>query len=230
MRMSSYFFAIQTLPGGHGKIGGSCPHTSWSQKASLTRKARFTCEELDGLLKKLSAYAVTLFAQVGLIGSDVSLRGTGMSPEDLAIETLGKLVRGELNYHRTKGRLDSYLATVMRNDFIDLLRLKAHETSVALDAENGETVGEHPLSAQPDCPPVQLDPFSAVLEREYKEKVFALVKGESGLEEMAYAILEVNAIKPQEIAGVLKTDATDIQNRKKKMRRRLAEFVSRRVD
>jgi len=213
------------------KSGAVARILTGAEKASLTRKARFTCEELDGLLKKLTAYAITLFAeQAGLRGSDVSLSGTGMSPEDLAIETLGKLVRGELNYHRTKGRLDSYLATVMRNDFIDMLRLKAHETSVALDAEDRETVADHPLSGQPDCQPVQLDPFSAALEREYKEKVFALVKGESGLEEMAYAILELNAIKPQEIAGLLKTDATDIQNRKKKMRRRLAEYVGRRVD
>lgn len=202
---------------------------SGAKKGPLAHKPRFSSEELDELLRKLTAYAVVLFAQAGLAGGHVSLRGTGASPEDLAIGTLDKLVCGELNYHRSKGRLESYLATAMKNDFIDLLRSKAHTSTVTLDSEDSESLPDSP-GMQVDCTPGQPDPFSVAAERECKDKVFALVQGETDLEEMAYAILELNALKPQEIADLLKTDATDIQNRKKKMRRRLAESLGRQAD
>jgi len=202
-----------------------------AKKVHLGFKPRFSDEELEELLKKLTAYAVLLFAQAGLTGSDVSLRGTGVSPQDLAIGTLDKLVCGELNYHRTKGRLDSYLATVMVHDFLDIVRSKAYTTSVASDSEDSETPApDHPHHAQFDGSPSQPDLHSYVADREYKEKVYDLLEGERDLEEMAYAVLELDAIKPQDIAGLLKTDATDIQNRKKRMRRRLAEFLNRQAD
>jgi DNA-directed RNA polymerase specialized sigma24 family protein len=196
----------------------------------LAQKPRFSDEELDGLLRKLTAYAVVLFAQSGLSGSEVSLRGSGLSPEDLAVATLGKLVSGELNYHRSKGRLDSYLATTMRHDFLDLLRSKAHSTSVDLESSHKDTVPEHTQDVRLDCSPRQHDPVAIVAEQECRQKVFALVKGDRDLEEMAYAIVELNATNPRDIAELLKTHTTDIQNRKKRMRRRLAEFLGRQAD
>jgi DNA-directed RNA polymerase specialized sigma24 family protein len=196
----------------------------------LRRKPRFSAEELDALLKKLTAYAVVLFAQAGLTSADVSLKGIGTSPQDLAIETLGKLVCGELNYHRAKGRLETYLATVMRHDFVDLLRSKAHSTSVDLDSDGDTAVPEPRRDVQTGSSPIQEDPVAAVAERECKEQVYALVKDERDLEEMVYAVLELNVTKPQDIAELLKTDVADVQNRKKRMRRRLAEFLNRQAD
>ena len=213
------------------KSGGLARILGGAKKVALAQKPRFSGEELDGLLRKLTAYAVVLFAQHGLTGPDVSLRGAGVSPEDLAVATLGKLVAGELNYHRSKGRLDSYLATAMLHDFLDLLRSKAHSTSVDLDSgdRNAEVI-EHARGARLDCSPEQHDPVTIVAEQECKEKVFALVKGEKDLEEMAYAILELDATKPRDIAELLKTSTTDIQTRKKRMRRRLAEFLGRQAN
>lgn len=211
------------------KSGGLARILGGAKKVALAQKPRFSGEELDGLLRKLTAYAVVLFAQSGLTGPDVSLRGSGLSPEDLAVATLGKLVSGELNYHRSKGRLDSYLATTMRHDFLDLLRSKAHSTSVDLDSGDRNTT-EHTQDVRLDCSPRQHDPVAIVAEQECKEKVLALVQGEKDLEEMAYAILELNATNPRDIAELLKTHTTDIQNRKKRLRRRLAEFLGRQAD
>lgn len=200
---------------------------------ALARKPRFSDEELDGLLKRLTAYAHLLFAHAGLSGSDVVLRGAGTSPGDLAAETLRKLVCNELKYHRSKGRLDSFLATVMVHDFIDLVRSKACTTSVALDSEDREGepgIASHPHQAQQATPNAYADPFSIAAEHEFKERVHAIVHGENDLEEMAYAVLELNATKPRDIAALLKTDTADVQNGKKRMRRRLAGFLNRQAD
>jgi DNA-directed RNA polymerase specialized sigma24 family protein len=199
----------------------------------LARKPRFSDEELDQLLKRLTAFAVVLFAGAGLAGADVVLEGTAMSPADLAAGTLTKLLSGDLKYRRSRGRLDSFLATVMLRDFIDLVRSKAYTTSVALDSEDREGepgIAGHPHRARHAASNAYADPFSVAAEHEFKEKVHALVQGENDLEEMAYAVLELNATKPRDIAGLLKTDTADVQNRKKQMRRRLAKFLNRPVD
>jgi DNA-directed RNA polymerase specialized sigma24 family protein len=193
----------------------------------LPQKPRFSREELDALLKKLTAHAIRLFAQVGLLGLDKTLHGTGVSPEDLAADTIAKLLSGELRYHRSKGRVDKFLATVMKNDMRDLLRSKAHSASKEIGQEDNST-GDG--AAQESYSAGGPDPFNAAATNEIKRQVYALARGDPELADFAYAVLELEAIKPQDIAQLLKTDATDIQNRKKRWRRRLAEYLGRKAD
>ncbi len=193
----------------------------------MAQKPRFSGQELDALLKKLTAHAVRLFAEAGLLGLNTVLRGTGVSPEDLAADTIAKLLSGELHYHSSKGKVDAFLAKVMQNDLRDLLRSKAHSASTKVDQEGDANVdspvrGEH-SSSNPN-------PFDAAAENEIKRQVFALAGGDRELEEFAYAVLEVGAVKPQDVAELLKADTTDIQNRKKRWRRRLAEYLGRQAD
>ncbi len=194
----------------------------------MAQKARFTAAELEEALKKLTARAINLFASTGLLGVDTLLKGTGKSPEDLAMDTLTMLLSGELNYHRSKGKLDAFLSRVMDRDFIDLLRSKAQATVLSSDPGiDGENRAGETTQSRIDKPSNELDPFNTAAAAEFIEQLSNLVRGDAQLEEFAYAVLELGATRPQDIAGLLKTDSTDVQNRKKRMRRRLAEYFGR---
>ena len=119
------------------------------------------------------------------------------------------------------------LGTAMRNDIIDALRKKSHELeetratiSVNKDSEEKDhekpTLDEYPQSLLPD-------PSSAVDEDEYRERVRAVVDSEPPLKDLVEAVLDLELYKPEDIADALGTSAANIQNRKKKMRRRLCQ-------
>jgi len=123
--------------------------------------------------------------------------------------------------------VDAFLAKVMQNDLRDLLRSKAHSASTPVDQEGYANVGSPVRAGHSSSNP---DPFDAAAANEIKRQVFALAGRDRELEEFAYAVLEVGAVKPQHVAELLKTDTTDIQNRKKRWRRRLAEYLGRQAD
>ncbi len=159
------------------------------------------------------------------------MKGTGKSPADLAMDTILKLTGGELNYHRAKGPLAPYLAKVMERDFIDLLRRKSYATTEVLPRttempEGEETEGGRVSVGLEDLPGTS-NPLNDVLEARFKKQMLNLVRGEKDLEDYVVAVLEMNITKPHEIAELLQTSTSDIQNRKKRLRRRLAESLGR---
>ena len=193
---------------------------------------RLSPASFDEILRRLTADAVRLFASAGLKGPEAVLKGIGKSPEDLAMDTILKLTGGELNYHRAKGSLPAYLAKVMERDFLDLLRRKSYQTTEIVEpvatAEADEMQGRRsrrsidtfPDEATPDW-------LEQISDGETKQRILSLVQGEQDLEEYVIAVLDLNARKPQDVADLLNTDTADILSRKKRLRRRLAEYFGR---
>jgi DNA-directed RNA polymerase specialized sigma24 family protein len=72
--------------------------------------------------------------------------------------------------------------------------------------------------------PADASDVSILLEDEdYCRRVWASLAGEPDLEEVVRAILDLNLHKPRDIAAALGITTTEVQNRKKRLRRRFIE-------
>ena len=153
--------------------------------------------------------------------------GTGLSVEDFVGKILLEYTTGKIKHHKSRGSLMTVLGTAMRNDIIDALRKKSHEreetratVSVNKDSESTDyekpSLDDYPQSVAPD-------PSSAVEEDEYRDRIRAAVDDEPELKEVVEAVLDLELYKPEDIADALRTSAADIQNRRKKLRRRLCK-------
>src|ERR1035437_1232787 len=177
------------------------------------------------LTKRLTAYGSVVFAEFALGGKATVVPGTGLSIEDFVGKVLLEYAVGKIKHHKSRGALITLLCTAMRNDIIDALRRKSHESeesrssiSVDEDAEGKD----HEKPALDDYPQlIALDPVSAVEENEYRAHVRSVVDDDPALTEVVEAVLDLDLYKPEEITDAIGTSAAEIQNRKKKLRRRL---------
>jgi DNA-directed RNA polymerase specialized sigma24 family protein len=83
-------------------------------------------------------------------------------------------------------------------------------------------VQEHGKPALDDFPQQSVpDQISVLDEAAYRDRVRSSFENEPKLKEVVEAVLDLDLYKPEEIADAIGTTAADIQNRKKKLRRRL---------
>jgi RNA polymerase sigma factor (sigma-70 family) len=180
-------------------------------------------EDLSELALRLTAFAVRTFADFGLGGRDATVAGTGLSTEDFVWSVLEEFVEGRLQHDVSRGDLFSLLATALRNDIIDALRKAAHlreETRSSLPRERDSSDDPPSLDELPN----NANHFLAALEeKEYRTRLSASLSGEPELAEMVRVILDLNVYKPRQIAAALGISATEVQNRKKRLRRRFIE-------
>ena len=80
------------------------------------------------LTKRLSAYGSVVFGEFSIGGKDALIPGTGLSIEDFVGKTLLDYMLGKIKHHKSRGSLMTVLGTAMRNDIIDALRKKSHES------------------------------------------------------------------------------------------------------
>ncbi len=183
--------------------------------------------DFKDLTKRLTAYGLRVFAEFSLGGKDAVVPGTGLSVEDFVAKVLLEFATRKIKHQKSRGSLMTVLGIAMRNDIIDALRKKSHELeetratiSVNEDSEGKDhekpALDEYPQSLAPD-------PSSAVDEDEYRARVRAVVDNEPPLKDLVEAVLDLELYKPEDIADALGTSAADIQNRKKKLRRRLCQ-------
>jgi DNA-directed RNA polymerase specialized sigma24 family protein len=177
--------------------------------------------DLSEMALRLTAFARRTFADFGLGGQDTAVVGVGLSMEDFVWRVLEEYVEGRLEHEVSRGDLFSLLATALRNDIIDSLRKAAHVRE--------ETRSPLPRDSADDPPsldelPSDATHFFAVLdEQEYRKRVWASLAEEPELTEMVRVILDLNVYRPREIAAALGVSATEVQNRKKRLRRRFIE-------
>ncbi len=180
------------------------------------------------LTKRLTAYGSVVFAEFSLGGTDAAIPGTGFSIEDFVAKVLLEYTIGKIKHHKSRGALMTVLGTAMRNDIIDALRKKSHEreeTRSSISVNEDAEVKEHEKPALDDYPqPFFSDPAAALDENEYRERVRSAVDEEPALKEVVEAVLDLELYKPEEIADAVGTSAAEIQNRKKKLRRRLRKM------
>lgn len=177
------------------------------------------------LTKRLTAYASVVFGEFSLGGKDAVIPGTGLSGEDFVGKVLLDYALGKIKHHKSRGSLITVLGTAMRNDIIDALRKKAHEREEArstVSAGQDSEVQEHGKPALDDFPQQSVpDQMSVLDEAAYRDRVRSSFENEPKLKEVVEAVLDLDLYKPEEIADAIGTTAADIQNRKKKLRRRL---------
>lgn len=150
--------------------------------------------------------------------------GLGKSPIDFSVDTLVLYLNGSLPFTGDEETLYYYLATVMGRDILDALRSSARKTTEKVPAQSG-TLDEGGATVQ------GLDDFDtgfsvdALVQGDiFKERLYALLEGpEPELYELVFAVFEENALTPKEIADVIRTTPTDVQNRKKRLRTFLAK-------
>jgi len=180
--------------------------------------------DLGELALRLAAFARRTFADFGLPSPDATVSGVGLSVEDFAWAVLEEYVEGRLEHEASRGDLFSLLATAMRNDIIDSLRKAAHvheETRSSLPRE-ADSIGGPP--SLDELPTAAIDVAALLDEENYRKRLWASLAGEPELAEVVRAILDLNLTRPREIAAALGVSVTEVQNRKKRLRRRFIEF------
>lgn len=186
-----------------------------------TARHRFDGIDWDEVLRRLLLEACRLFGTARLSGQDAVLAGLGVSPRDLVHETVRKLLEDEtVQYRRRRGDLVPFLKTVMRNDFVDLLRRASHKTTQILDPIDSPR-------RDADGVPQTLDSFPGPTSRSpdiiWTERVRALAADDPELVEYVESIVDIGLSKPSDIADLLSTTVNDVLNRRRRLRTRFAK-------
>jgi DNA-directed RNA polymerase specialized sigma24 family protein len=145
------------------------------------------------------------------------LVGLGVSPEDLAIATLTKLLDPEdrtVVYRGGEASVLTYLKKVMKNDFLDLLKRKSHETTNIVDGTTANRDGD---PREPETLDSFRGPRSTNLDLLFRERLREVVAGDPELLDYIEVVFDCEVFKPEDIACLLDTTTTDIQNRKKRL-------------
>jgi RNA polymerase sigma factor (sigma-70 family) len=183
--------------------------------------------DFKALTRRLTAYGLVVFAEFSLGGKNVAIPGTGLSIEDFVGKVLLEHAVGRIKHHKSRGSLITVLGAAMRNDIIDVLRKKSHECEEArpsVSVTEDVDVKDDRQSALDEYPQQSLpDPIIVLDEDNYRDRVRSAFDNEPTLKEVVEAVLDLDLYKPEEIADAIGTTAADIQNRKKKLRRRLEE-------
>ena len=182
--------------------------------------------DFRALADQLAAYAVQIFAEYGLRDPDLVVSGTGRSIEDFLAQVLGDYATGKIKHNSSKGELISLLGKALKRDVHDtLVRKRSHlreENRDVTPAPSDDGTGtEKAIDGLPH-PGASVDTLFD--EQEYKDRVRAALSAEPDLVDLADTAFELNIEKRQEQADVLGISSEELDNRKKKLRRRLIEY------
>jgi DNA-directed RNA polymerase specialized sigma24 family protein len=168
------------------------------------------------LIQKLTAFAVRAFAMYGMFGRGAVMPGVGMSAEDFASDILIQYVTRKI-----KIKTLPYLYAALLNNIRDKLRSSAQKTTDHVPM-NTETNSDGDQTKGLDGYPSEQMPIVDYLcEESYKAHVRACAAGDPQLEEIVVAVLDLEMLKPAEIADFLGITAEEFHVRKRKLRRRL---------
>lgn len=195
----------------------------------------FSFADIDPLelLQRLTLHAYLVFGCFPEAHFEPVLAAHGESPEDLAMEVIQKLLdpddptvawnpnRGQL----TLGGLLRYLEQVLLNDFIDRKRSKRFECHAELppvELQDGTGLTLEGLTKHLDTP-------EAIAIRPHQhERIIERFREEPELQDVLGVQLDpdgwYNAYTNEELATLLGTSVADIENRKKRILRRLMKL------
>lgn len=120
-----------------------------------------------------------------------------------------------------------YLREVLKRDLFDLLRRKAHRTTVIIDSQprGAEQQDDPPRSKSLDDFATSMEGQDAhVLRQEQHARLLARLEDEPELRDVLAAQLDPDGYQAhtnQDLAGLLGTSVSEIENRKKRLDRRL---------
>lgn len=196
--------------------------------------------DIEETLNKLILYADRLFFGLAGLRGGGALPGLGEGPEDLAMTVILKFLDPENHTVAWKKQhgpvtpetLLRYLRQVLKNDLFDLLRRKAHTTTVIVDTKPDRQEQEGKTQRM-----MSLDEFATAREgqdglfiREQQHaRLLNRFEEEPELRDVLAAQLDPDgyqAYTNQELAELLGTTVNDIENRKKRVKRRLLRILA----
>lgn len=131
-----------------------------------------------------------------------------------------QLFEGTIGYDGRRPLLP-LLKKALYHDFLDLKKSASRRTTVILAAkenEDGEAVGGlESLPAEEELQPDVL----------FREIVYKAIGDDQELFDCVFAILECGAVMPADIAALLGVSTDEVENRRKRLRRRLALVLRR---
>jgi DNA-directed RNA polymerase specialized sigma24 family protein len=173
---------------------------------------------------RLAGYGLRLFAEFGLGGHGAMVPGVGLSIEDFVWKVLSEYAEGALAYEAERGELFSLLARALRNDIIDALRKAAHSREEARSPIPREDKSGNQPPALDELPTLGGGIEDLLAQDSYRARLMEVFGEEPELAEVVRVVLDLDLTRPREIAEALGIPVTELQNRKKRLRRRLIEY------
>ncbi|MGH9414402.1 MAG: hypothetical protein ACRD0Y_11790 [Terriglobales bacterium] len=167
------------------------------------------------LLERLTLYAYGLFGCYPHTASEPVLRASGKGPEDLAMDVLIRHLDpadARVRWEPSRGSLLSYLKTVLWHDFLDLKRGGLYRRTTA-DPES-----------LPALPSREESQEARLVRAQQRTLVLEQLSAEPDLQALAAQQLDPDGwpgYTNQELAARLHTTVAEIENRKKRLLRRL---------
>jgi DNA-directed RNA polymerase specialized sigma24 family protein len=174
------------------------------------------------LLKRLTLRAHRFLGFASIAGTEPVLGELGASPEDFAIAALGKWLTGQLRFSGEPDRALAFLAKVMTRDILDALKKRGVKLS-----RKGKTIPIDDLVAEPGTrsPGAGLwDIRNLIREEAFMKALEECTRDDADLQGFVYSVSEWEGDgvpAPREIADLLGVSTKEVQNRKRKLARRL---------
>ena len=180
--------------------------------------------DLNRLVKRLTACAARWFLQQGCSGTESVLPATGQSAKDLAFATLGKFIKGEINWQpraaeSVEQEVYALLKRVMRHDFLDLV--KEGREYKRTEVRNAHREADDELPALEDLADDSLNLFHNLETEVVVRQVYPLLQDAPELREYVDALLYGNCSKREDIATYLGITPQEVTNRHKRLQARL---------
>lgn len=195
--------------------------------------SEFSLAGIDPLevVERLTLEAYRLFGVFPDDESEPTLRVYGDSPKDLAMATFLKLldpdeptVTWKEDWERpNQDSLFRFLRKVMQNDFIDMKRRKLYVHSIYPEGESVD--GERTMTFDDYAASVE-SPEGQAIRAQQRDQLLDTFRDEPDLRDVLAAQLDPEgycAHTNQQLADLLSTTVSEIENRKKRIARRLQQ-------
>jgi DNA-directed RNA polymerase specialized sigma24 family protein len=180
--------------------------------------------DYEKLIGRLTERACRVLGVARAVAPTHVVDGLGKSPVDFALDVVTLYVTDKLQFSGDEKALFPFLAKVMGHDILDELRSSARKTTAKIPALVAEVGDEKAPRSRLEDSDSAFSLDSLVEGDLFKERLYALLeKAEPKLHEVVYAIFEFNALTPRDIADVVGTTPSEVQNRKKRLRTFLAK-------
>jgi len=187
---------------------------------------------MEELLLRLTMHANALFQWFPTGDDQMVLSGDGSGPEDLAMTVISRFLDPDDMTVRWKSgqkklgqaSLLGFLKTVLHHDFLDLKRSKRYKTTVIA------TVTSRP--DEQEVIEMSLDDFCAAIDtpegfairQQQREQLLAGMEDDPDIQEMLMVQLDpegYHAFTNQDLASLFGISVAEVENRKKRLSRRL---------
>ena len=180
--------------------------------------------DFNRLSQRLATHAC-LFLRLLVADAETGVvDGIGKSPSDFAADTILLLVDGQVTCTGDDNAVFACLRRVMEHDILDAKRSKSASTTAKVDTVPGSVDEDGSSVVGLDDYASSDDVHRTVEEALLKQRLYELLQKDCpDLFEVAFAVLDLNASTPREIAEVIGTTPSDVQNRKKRLRTFIAK-------